>query len=444
MHRPVNGYEFILSVHLAAKPQVIEIYSVSLDVFPPDTPADQIAVDGITWPGREMDAAWRKAAEARIEKIRKSPLTINVTDTEGNPVADADVQIVQKQHAWRFGTFVGGKMLGDSDDATRYRSEVIKRYNFVTLPAYLSDWGWRNPKSRADYFRLADWAQTNSIPARGHLLVYPGWTATPPEWFTIPKPELREKMAAHIPIATRAFAARGVTEWDVVNELRFNEEFMNEIGGIDVAADWFKLARKHNPSGDLYLNETVILTNGGHTESEQSTFERHAKTLLDAGAPIDGIGLQGHFASEFTGATRLKEILDRMAQVRPKIMITEFDLDNDDDAAKADYLRDFYTVCFSHPAVQGIVQWGFWEGDMWKPRGHLMTKDWQLTAAGRRFDELVNHKWWTRASGKSDDGTFQSRVFHGVQSVTVQHGDYQWTRDIAVGKDAVDIEVILP
>ncbi|TWU58620.1 Endo-1,4-beta-xylanase Z precursor [Rubripirellula tenax] len=437
--------EFILSVHLAAKAQVVEIYSVSLDVFPPDTPTDQLAVDGITWPGREIDAAWRKDADSRIEQIRKRPIAINVIDAEGKPVVDADIAIVQKRHAWRFGTFVGGRMLGDTEDAIRYRDEVLKRYNFVTLPAYLADWGWRNPKSRADYFRLADWAQANSMPARGHLLVYPGWTATPPEWFNIPKPELLEKMNAHIPRATRAYMARGVTEWDVANELRYNEEFMNEVGGVEVAADWFKLARKHNPSGDLYLNETVVLTNGGHTETEQAALERHFKILARAGAPIDGIGLQGHFASELTGATRLLEILERMSKLSPKIMITEFDMDNDDASAKADYIRDFYTVCFSHPAVQGIVQWGFWEGDMWKPRGHLIAKDWQLTPAGRVYEDLVTNTWWTRANGTSDsEGEFLTRAFLGTQTVTVDHDGYQWTGDVEVGTDGATVTVIVP
>ena len=75
---------------------------------------------------------------------------------------------------------------------------------------------------------------------------------------------------------------------------------MEEIGGIEVAADWFKLAREVNPKGKLFLSETSILTNRGETETEQAAFERHHKILVDAGAPIDGICLQGHFSTGMT------------------------------------------------------------------------------------------------------------------------------------------------
>lgn len=436
--------EFRMSVHLAAKAQVVELYQVSLEVFPAGTPVAQLRLTEIDWVGRDPDARWRAKAAARIDKHRKADLTIEVVDPDGNPVPNGRVKLKQKRHAWRWGTFLGGQMLEDTEDGRRYREAVKKRFNFVTLPAYLADWGWRNADHRRSYFQLADWAKQNHIPARGHLLVYPGWAATPPDWFTIPKDELREKMAAHIPRATRVFLDRGVTEWDVTNELRFNEQFMEEIGGVAVAADWFKLARKHNPKGDLYLNETFVISNGGHTETEQATLEHQFKILADAGAPIDGIGLQGHFASELTPPARVIEILSRMSELTGKIMITEFDMDNDDKLAQADYLRDFYTACFSHPAVEGIVCWGFWEGDMWRPRGHFLTEDWTATPVAKAFDDLVFGKWWSQSEGATDsEGRYQTRLFKGDHDVVVEHGDYRYDSVVTVTDDQ-SIRVIVP
>ncbi|MDA8743302.1 hypothetical protein N9N28_01600, partial [Rubripirellula amarantea] len=187
--------EFILSVHLGIKAQVVEFYGAKMEVYPADTDPELLRLDGIDWTGRSLDAAWRDAANQRIEKIRKQDLSVSVVDADGNPVDGAEVTINQQKHAWRFGTFVGSKMLGDTEDAKRYREAVKSRYNFVTLPAYLANWGWLSETNRRHYFQLADWAQNEGIPARGHLLVYPGWTATPPEWFDIPKPELRTKLA---------------------------------------------------------------------------------------------------------------------------------------------------------------------------------------------------------------------------------------------------------
>ncbi len=434
-----------LSIHFAAAAQTIEISWAAVEAFPEDTPEEKLNIDAITWNGKESDAAWRVEAEMRIDKLRKRNLDINVVDSKGQPVPDAVVRVEQKQHRWRFGTFVSGKLLEDSPDGHRYEQEILRRYNFVTLPAYLANWGWRDQVVRTSYFQLADWAQKNKLPARGHLLVYPGWTATPEEWFDIPKPDLKKKMAAHIPEATAAFAARGVTEWDVANELRFNRQFMKEIGGVKVAAEWFKLARKHNPEGKLYLNETVILPNRGDTEAEQNILEDQFKLLVDAGAPIDGIGLQGHFGDEFTSPKRMLEILDRIGQLDRDIMITEFDMSNSDKQAQGDFVRDFYTVCFSHPRVQGIVQWGFWEGEMWKPTGHFLTKDWRETPGSRAYDDLVFNKWWTQETARTDaQGASTVRAFQGIQTVTISHENYRWTKDIELGEQDLEVKVIIP
>ena len=57
-------------------------------------------------PGSEPDAAWRKAAEARIEKIRKGDLTVLVKDAAGKPVPGAEVAVRMKKHAFLWGTAV--------------------------------------------------------------------------------------------------------------------------------------------------------------------------------------------------------------------------------------------------------------------------------------------------------------------------------------------------
>ncbi len=434
-----------LSIHLAAASQTVEISWAALEAFPEDTPEEELNIDAIAWAGKEEVAAWRVEADARIDRLRKRNLEISVVDSKGQPVPDANVNVEQKRHQWRFGTFVSGKLLDDSPDGQRYEKEILRRYNFVTLPAYLANWGWRDDNVRTSYFQLADWAQKNGLPARGHLLVYPGWTATPEEWFTIEKQELKEKLAAHIPEATAAFAARGVTEWDVGNELRFNRQFMEEIGGVKVAAQWFKMARAHNPHGKLYLNETIILPNRGDTETEQKVLEDQLKLLVDEGAPIDGIGLQGHFGDEFTSPTRMLKILDRIGKLDRDIMITEFDMSNHDKKAQGDFVRDFYTVCFSHPKVKGIVQWGFWEGEMWKPAGHFLTKDWRETPGSKAYNDLVFDKWWTQETALTDaQGKRTIRAFQGIQTVTISHANYRWTKDIVLGEEDKEVKVIVP
>ena len=44
------------------------------------------------------------------------------------------------------------------------------------------------------------------------------------------------------------------------------------------------------------------------------------------------------------------------------VRITELDIDSNDEELQADYFRDFLTASFSHPNINGIMIWGFWEG----------------------------------------------------------------------------------
>jgi len=42
-------------------------------------------------------------------------------------------------------------------------------------------------------------------------------------------------------------------------------------------------------------------------------------------------------------------------------MDTEYDSVTPDEYRRADNLENLYRTAFSHPSVEGIVMWGFWE-----------------------------------------------------------------------------------
>jgi hypothetical protein len=82
-------------------------------------------------------------------------------------------------------------------------------------------------------------------------------------------------------------------------------------------------------------------------------------------------------------------------------------------------LRDYYRICFAHPAVQGILMWGFWEGANWIPQSSLYLRDWTPTPAARAYRELVFNQWWTRWEGKADaKGECRVPAFFGRHRVT--------------------------
>ena len=113
------------------------------------------------------------------------------------------------------------------------------------------------------------------------------------------------------------------------------------------------------------------------------------RKLLAQGAPIQGIGIQGHLWREdiLAHPEVIKERLDQIAALGLPIWITEFDVADADEQSAADKLDLVYRTAYSHPAVAGIMTWVPWAGDSWRgTNAGLARVDWTLSAAGRRFD----------------------------------------------------------
>jgi hypothetical protein len=154
--------------------------------------------------------------------------------------------------------------------------------------------------------------------------------------------------------------------------------------------------------------------------------------------------MQGHFARRLTPPEKMLEILDRFAKFGPPIEVTEFDTDITDEQIQADYMRDFMTTLLSHPKVEGILMWGFWEKRHWKPNGALVRTDWSLKPCGQAWMDLVHKQWTTHEQGKSDpDGAFKVRGFLGEYEITVTSGGKTKTVKAALPKEGTAVVVML-
>ena len=154
-----------------------------------------------------------------------------------------------------------------------------------------------------------------------------------------------------------------------------------------------------------------MLNLAGEDRTLQDGHEKNIRFLLDAVAPLDRIGLQAHFDLRLTPPARLVELLDRFARFGKPLVVTELDLDVQDEMLQADYLRDFMTAAFSQPAVEAIVLWEFWQGmTTGNPAGAvLFRKDWSLKPSGRQWQDLVYGRWWT-SEDCTADGAGRCRV----------------------------------
>ena len=91
---------------LGLREQTVEIGGIELVNYGTSKKVADLPFTRLGYAGSEPGAAWRKAAEARIEKIRKGDLTVVVKDKAGKPVRGAEVAVRMRKHAFLFGTAV--------------------------------------------------------------------------------------------------------------------------------------------------------------------------------------------------------------------------------------------------------------------------------------------------------------------------------------------------
>lgn len=389
--------------------------------------------------------AWKAEANARIEELRKRDARIEVVDANGVPVPGAVVSVSQQRHAFGLGTTINSFALPNPQYA------AFLRDNF--------EWGvmefeakWHETEqspgnvnySRAD--SIVEFAEANDITLRGHTLFW-GVEQFVPSWVrALTGQPLRDAMDSRLASVMNHF--RGTFEhWDVNNEMLHGGFYESRLPGI--RPTMFQQARNLDPDVKLFVNDYEIIS-GGLAETYKTSIEE----LLAAGAPIDGIGVQGHFpaAPAIVSPVDVLQRLDVLGPLGLPVWVTEFDVQHPDPNARADQLESVYRAVFSHPAVDGILMWGFWAGAHWRGAdAALVDMDFTVNTAGRRYQELVD-EWTTSTSGSTNEvGTFDWRGFHGTYDVTVSiPGVGDATRQVVLAEGAgrqviqLDLELDLP
>jgi hypothetical protein len=139
------------------------------------------------------------------------------------------------------------------------------------------------------------------------------------------------------------------------------------------------------------------------------------------------------------------------AQHKKSLLLTELDIgisdanDPEQLAYQADRLRDTLTIAFAHPAIGGITQWGFWEGQHWVPSAALWRRDWTIKPIGQAYVDLLTKTWRTdKTEPAKRDGVAKLRGFQGDYQVTVSAGGKTKTVPATIGSGATQITVSLP
>lgn len=177
---------------------------------------------------------------------------------------------------------------------------------------------------------------------------------------------------------------------DVVNEpFHAVPSYAKGLGGNGKTGwDWvitaFELARKYMPNGcKLILNEYNVL----HDNTVTNNYLNLIKLLNDRKL-IDGIGIQGHYfefrshidatsGNYIWNTNTIKANLDKLGATGLPIYITEFDIDEKDDANQVTSYKIYFPIFWTHPAVKGITFWGYISSDVWSshPTTYLIVDD---------------------------------------------------------------------
>ncbi len=364
-------------------------------------------------------ADWKNQANERIARLRQRQVRLRVVDEQGAPAAGVSVSIRQVRQAFPFGSAMTPALLRNETYAEFFKAH----FNWAVFGNESKWYSNERVQGQEDY-RSADamlsWCQANHIPVRGHCIFWEPekWQ---PRWVrSLSGESLRQAVERRMESAVTHFRGRFV-HWDVDNEMLHGSFFKDGLG--EAIWPWmFKRARELDPNVKLFVNEFNILSVDQNFEQvETDQYVASIRRLIEQGAPIHGVGIQGHIWREDILANPgvLKERLDKVAALGLPIWITEFDVADDDETSCADKLELVYRTAYSHPAVEGIMMWVFWAGDSWRgPNAGLAHRDWTLNEAGKRYEALMD-EWSTEVSGTTGAD--------GLLSFSGFHGDYQAT-----------------
>lgn len=229
------------------------------------------------------------------------------------------------------GVAVSPRALKDSAQA-----QLIKTQFKSMTPENVMKMGPIHPTQNRYNWAPADeivaFAEANNMIMRGHALI---WHQQYPDWFfkdakgnQITKDTLYARMKKHITDVVSRYKGK-IYAWDVVNEavsddsskVYREESPFYKIAGEDYLAKAFEYAHEADPDAKLFYNDY----NAVRPEKRERIYKL-VKKLVDAGVPINGVGIQGHWSIFEPTEADLRSAIDKYASLGLDVQITELDI----------------------------------------------------------------------------------------------------------------------
>ncbi len=388
-------------------------------------------------------------ADARIHEYRTGEARLRLVGPGGHAVAAGrHVKIEQTRHKFLFGSniFMLGKCRMPADNEA-YAARFAELLNYATAPFYW--WIYESFQGRPNYSdtdKIIDWCAPHHVTLKGHPLA---WNFQDPSWLPAAPEIAMGAQLDRVQKCVRQFKGK-IDIWDAVNEATQYDrpetrqqapiltEAIRRMGVPDYIRAAFRAARNANPEATLVIND--YRTDPAYSENVIS------KLTDKDGHPLnDVIGIQCHQHRGAWTADTIWEICERFASFGKPLHFTEttilsgqpgWDLKKNGSEFKwestpegeqrqADEVERFYTVLFSHPAVEAITWWDFSDQGAWQgaPAG-LLRADMTPKPAYQTLLRLIKGKWWTRVEVPvGTQGEARYRGFFGDYKIAVEdHG----------------------
>jgi len=430
--------EAFLRFHAGYGPQVLEIGGLRLINYGTRIPLSEMPYTPLAYKGRRDDAPWRAEAAASIEKERKAQFTIVVRNYKGKVVPWTEVRIRQLQHSYGFGVAVDSmQLLAESEDGDTFRWHLMDSFNQAELNTKL-DWGG-SPQERETSLDAAQWLLDNDLQARSHAL-FGADGQLPPDLSSLrgQRGELRTKVLDHV--REKVSAAKDIiSEWSVPIALSAENEL-----GTNLLGEVLRTAREADPQAKLLVHAGNVLVDGVD-QAQQNAAINAIRALVDAKAPIQGIALGSHSGEQLLPPDRIWQTLDRFAELRLPLTITDHEVDTWDEEAQADYTRDFATAVFAHPATVGCSAAAFWAKDHVTPNAALYSDKWAERPNMTAWNDLVRKKWATNTTVSTNGkGMAKIKAFLGYYAIEVRGGSKPKVVYARLGKNGKWLDITLP
>ena len=267
-------------------------------------------------------------------------------------------------------------MTGQLDDAgwSRLASTHFGRLTpewEMKMEAFLGE-GDRLDFSRAD--RICAWARQQGLQVFGHTLVWYAQGAPRFERLNGSRRGFAEAYRTYIRDICDRYRGQ-VTGWDVVNEPVEDDNsgdlreciWSRNLGQTDYVRLAFEHAREADPDAELFLNDYNLETYPRKLDG----FMRLAETLLEAGAPLTGLGTQTHVDCSLPDGA-IQRTVDRLASLGLKVHVSEIDVSTatGDPARQGAIFAEAAEAMRGLPQAQqfGVTVWGVRDSDSWLRR----------------------------------------------------------------------------